>query len=153
MKVIGVVSDTHGLIRPQALAELRGCDLILHAGDIGAPEVIEALQPLAPVVAVRGNVDREAWAERFPATQYVELEGCRLYVLHDLLTLDLDPVAAGIDVVVYGHSHQPAMATKNGVLYLNPGSAGPRRFRLPVSLAQLRIGAGNPQVEFVELQV
>ena len=152
MKTIGVISDTHGLLRPEALAALQGCDLIVHAGDIGTPDVIEALQHLGPVFAVRGNVDREAGVADYPATQVVEVDGLNLLVLHDVYQLDLDPVAAGIQVVIFGHSHQPSVTTRRGVLYLNPGSAGPRRFHLPVTVAKLRIEANQPRAEFIDLQ-
>lgn len=151
MKNIGVISDTHGLLRPAALEVLKGSDLILHAGDIGDPDVIGALQCLAPVHAVRGNVDRDVWANAFPATQMIEVDGTWLYVLHDINQLDLDPVAAGIQVVVFGHSHQPSAVTRQGVLYLNPGSAGPRRFSLPVTVARLRIETGGPEFEIIQL--
>lgn len=151
MKTIGVISDTHGLLRPEALAGLRGADLVVHAGDIGAPDVIEDLERLCPVFAVRGNVDGGAWAGRFPATQVVEVEDLCLYVLHDLGTLGLDPTAAGLRVVIFGHSHQPFVAVEQGVLYLNPGSAGPRRFGLPVTVARLKVGVGEPQAEIIPL--
>ena len=153
MKTIGVISDTHGLLRPEALAALRGSDLIVHAGDIGSPDVIEALQGLAPVFAVRGNVDREAWVGQFPKTQVVEVKGVLLYVLHDLNELDLDPVAANFQVVISGHSHRPSVKKVGGVLFLNPGSAGRRRFRLPVTVARLTIRRGEIDAKIVELQV
>ena len=153
MKTIGVISDTHGLLRPEALAALRGSDLIVHAGDIGSPDVIEALQGLAPVSAVRGNVDREAWAGQFPKTQVVEVKGVLLYVLHDLNELDLDPVAANFQVVISGHSHRPSVKKDGGVLFLNPGSAGRRRFRLPVTVARLTIRRGEIGAEITELQI
>lgn len=140
---IGILSDTHGLLRPEAVARLDGVDHILHAGDIGRPEVIEALRRLAPVTAVRGNVDREAWAAAYPETARVTLAGRTILLLHDRGRLDLDPAAAGIDIVVSGHSHQPKVETRDGVLYLNPGSAGPRRFTLPIALATLDLD-GKP---------
>ena len=143
--VLGVISDTHGLVRPQAVEALRGSDLIVHAGDVGHPAVLEALRALAPVVAVRGNNDRGAWAEALAETEVVEVGGFSLYVLHDLAALDLDPEAAGFQAVIAGHSHQPKLERRAGVLYLNPGSAGPRRFRLPVALARVRIGAAGSQ--------
>lgn len=143
MMKIGIISDTHGLLRPEAVARLADVDHILHAGDIGHPEVIEELRRLAPVTAVRGNVDREAWADAFPETARVTLAGRSIHVLHDLNALDLDPAAAGIDVVVSGHSHRPRIATTDGVLYLNPGSAGPRRFSLPIALATLQLDGGT----------
>ncbi len=149
--VIGVVSDTHGLVRPAVLAALAGCDLIIHAGDIGFPEVLERLSAIAPVVAVRGNTDHGEWLAGVPATETVALAGCLLHLLHDIHLLDLDPVAAGISVVISGHSHLPAQYIKDGVLYLNPGSCGPKRFKCPVSLARLRIVSGVPEAELVAL--
>lgn len=151
--LVGVLSDTHGLVRPEALAALAGADLIVHAGDVGGPEVLEALRRVAPVVAVRGNNDRGAWAATLPATEVVEIGGAALYVLHDLGSLDLDPGAAGFSAVIAGHSHRPGADRRAGVLYLNPGSAGPRRFRLPVTLARLRVGAARVESELVELGV
>jgi uncharacterized protein len=139
MMKIGIISDTHGLLRPEAVTRLADVDHILHAGDIGGLEVIEELRRLAPVTAVRGNVDREAWADAIPETARVTLAGRSILVLHDLNTLDLDVAAAGIEVVVSGHSHRPRIATTDGVLYLNPGSAGPRRFSLPIALATLEL--------------
>jgi len=137
--LLGVISDTHGLLRPEALKALEGVELIIHAGDIGKPEVLKVLQSVAPVVAVRGNMDKGAWARELPETEVVEIGGLLLYVLHDLSGLDLDPVAASFSAVISGHSHRPSVKEHGGILYLNPGSAGPRRFRLPVSLAHLRI--------------
>jgi len=148
---IGVISDTHGLLRPQALAALQGSELILHAGDIGSAAVLEQLAAIAPLAAIRGNNDTEAWALATPETRTVEAGGKRFYLLHDLKTLAIEPVAAGIDVVVAGHSHQPLAETRDGVLYLNPGSAGPRRWRLPVTLARLHLVAGQIEHEFVHL--
>ena len=153
MKTIGAISDTHGLLRPRALAALQGSDLIVHAGDIGSPDVIKALRDLAPVFAVRGNVDRDAWAERFPKTQVVEVGGVFLYVLHDVNELDLDLVAAKFRVLVSGHSHRPSVTQDRGILFLNPGSAGRRRFRLPVTVAKLVVQAGQPHAEIIELPV
>jgi putative phosphoesterase len=153
VKTIGVISDTHGLLRPKALAALQGSDLIIHAGDIGSPDVIQTLRDLAPVFAVRGNVDREAWAHRFPRTQVVDVEDVVLYVLHDVNDMTLDPAAAGFRVVISGHSHRPSVKKDGGVLYLNPGSAGRRRFRLPVTVARLVVEAGEPTAEIIELQV
>ena len=140
---VGVISDTHGLLRPEALAALRGADHLVHAGDIGKPEVLRELRAVAPLTAVRGNNDRDAWARTIPDTDSVRLGGIVLYVLHDLKALDLDPVAAGFGVVVSGHSHQPCVAERDGVLYVNPGSAGPRRFRLPVSVAMVEVDGGR----------
>lgn len=148
---IGLISDTHGLLRPQALEALRGSELILHAGDVGKPEILAALGELAVVIAVRGNVDQEDWAKALPETAVAEASGALVYVLHDVHRLDLDPRAAGFRVVVSGHSHQPGKFDRNGVLYINPGSAGPRRFHLPVSVARLNLGLTPFEVEFVEL--
>jgi len=149
---LGVISDTHGLLRPEAVEALRGSDRILHTGDVGAPEILEALAQIAPVTAIRGNVDTDAWARSLAATEVVEAGGISLYMLHDLCQLDLKPAAAGFRGVVYGHSHQPKMEEKNGVLYFNPGSAGPRRFRLPVSVGRLTIAAGKVRAELVEFK-
>jgi putative phosphoesterase len=148
---IGVISDTHGLLRPEAVEALRGSDRILHAGDVGHPKILEALAQIAPVTAVRGNVDTGPWALALPETEVVEAGGVSIYMLHDLGRLDLKPEAAGFRVVVYGHSHQPKTAEKNGVLYFNPGSAGPQRFDLPVSLGKLMIGVGKVRAELVKL--
>ena len=148
---IGLISDTHGLLRPQALEALRGSELILHAGDVGKPEILTALGELAVVIAVRGNVDREDWAKALPETVVAEAAGVLVYVLHDVHRLDLDPRAAGFRVVVSGHSHQPGKFERDGVLYINPGSAGPRRFHLPVSVARLNLGSKPFEVRFVEL--
>ena len=153
MRYIGVISDTHGLMRPEALAALRGSDSILHAGDIGRPEVLEALRRIAPVVAVRGNVDKGAWAEPLPGREVVRIDGCRIYLLHNLNELDLNPAAAGFDAVVSGHSHQAKIGKADGVFYLNPGSAGPRRFKLPVSIGRLVLADGELRGEIVELDV
>ena len=138
---IGIISDTHGLLRPEAVERLAGVDHIIHAGDIGRADVISDLRKIAPVTAVRGNIDRDEWAAGYPQTELVKLAGRFFYVLHNLAELDLDPVAAGIDVVVSGHSHQPRIETVDGVVYLNPGSAGPRRFSLPIALATLDLSA------------
>ena len=148
---IGLISDTHGLLRPEALRALEGSELIIHAGDVGKPGIIDALKALAPVVAVRGNVDTEAWASALPETEVVETELATIYVLHDVQALDLDPVVAGFHVVVSGHSHKPGRTERDGVVYINPGSAGPRRFQLPVTLARLDIGQTPCKVDFVDL--
>ena len=148
---LGVISDTHGLLRPEAVEALRGSDRILHAGDVGAREILQALAKIAPVTAIRGNVDTEPWARRLPVAEVVEAGGISIYMLHDLAQLDLKPEAAGFRVVVYGHSHQPKIEEKHGVLYFNPGSAGPRRFHLPVSLGKLTIASGNVHAALVEL--
>jgi putative phosphoesterase len=148
---VGVISDTHGLLRPEAVAALRGSDYIVHAGDIGDPDILTTLTGIAPVTAIRGNVDREVWARKIPATNVLEVDGVSIYVLHNLQELHLKPEAAGFAVVVYGHSHVPKQETKNGVLYFNPGSAGPRRFRLPVTMGRLKIQDGRVSGEILEI--
>jgi putative phosphoesterase len=149
--VLGIISDTHGLVRPEAVKALEGAEMIIHAGDIGTPETLDALHAIAPVIAVRGNNDTGDWAQALSETEVVEVEGVALYVLHDVNALDLDPVAAGFHAVISGHSHRPAMAKRQGVLFLNPGSAGPRRFKLPVSVARLIIRMGIIDAQLVEL--
>ena len=149
--IVGVISDTHGLLRPEAVDALRSSDLIVHAGDVGAPEILERLRAIAPTVAVRGNVDTQAWARDLPLTEVVEAGGLHLYLLHDLSALELDPKAAGFAVVISGHSHKPVADVRDGVLYLNPGSAGPRRFSLPISLARLHVTGTQLRPEFVQL--
>ena len=151
--LVGVISDTHGILRPEAIAVLEGVDLIIHAGDLGKVEILEGLQGIAPVVAVRGNVDRGVWADRLPKAEVVQVGGVSLYVLHILQELDLNPVAAGFRAVISGHSHQPGMEERNGVLYLNPGSAGPRRFKLPASLALMRVRGKSVEAELIALEV
>jgi uncharacterized protein len=151
--LIGVISDTHGLLRPEAVAALKGSDLIIHAGDVGAPDVLDALRKLAPTFVVRGNIDTAHWAGALPATAHVEVGRLQLHVLHNIAELDLDPAAAGYAAVIYGHSHQPSIETRDGVLFLNPGSAGPRRFRLPVSIARVSVSGGKLRPEIVELQL
>jgi putative phosphoesterase len=151
--LIGVISDTHGLLRPQAVQALHGVELIIHAGDIGNSQVLEALMQIAPVHAVRGNTDRGEWAADLPLTRVVEVGGVLIYVLHELFTLDLDPATAGLSAVIFGHSHAPHLERKNGVLFLNPGSAGPRRFKLPVTLARLEVDHNALQAALVELKV
>lgn len=148
---VGVISDTHGILRPEVLEVFRGVQMIIHAGDVGRPEVLSLLREVAPVVAVRGNVDRGEWASSLPETEVVSRDDVRIYVIHDLTKIDLDPVAAGIKAVIYGHSHKPLEERQQGVLFLNPGSAGPSRFFIPVSLAILHIEKGNMDVEFVSL--
>lgn len=150
---VGVISDTHGLVRPEAVAALAGAELIIHAGDVGGPEVLEALGRLAPVVAVRGNNDRGAWADGLPEYETVEVNNTSIYVLHDLKELDIAPAAAGFRVVVAGHSHKPLIEERRGVLYLNPGSAGPRRFKLPVTVARLKPDSGDASAEIINLDV
>ncbi|HEX4825800.1 MAG TPA: metallophosphoesterase family protein [Candidatus Polarisedimenticolaceae bacterium] len=148
---LGLISDTHGLLRPEALELLRGVDHIVHAGDVGDPTILEALGVIAPVTAVRGNVDRERWAEALPETEMIELGGLTVYVLHDLGRLTIDPGAAGVGLVVSGHSHKPLIEQRRGVLYVNPGSAGPRRFKLPITLGEVVITRGAPSARLVEL--
>lgn len=150
---VGVISDTHGLLRQEAIEALRGSDHILHAGDVGDPEILDRLRRLAPVTAVRGNVDTEAWARKLPMSEVVELGRLCIYMLHNLDELDLRPEAAGFRVVVYGHSHRPKIEEKNGVLYFNPGSAGPRRFKLPISVGRLIIEDGRVRGELLELKI
>jgi putative phosphoesterase len=148
---VGILSDTHGLLRHEAVAALTGSDFIVHAGDVGDPAILAALGELAPVTAVRGNVDVQPWADALPDTDVVEIGGHRLYVLHDLHRLDLDPVAAGVDAVVFGHFHRPLIERHEGVLFLNPGSCGPRRFDLPVTLLRLTIAGAALEATIVDL--
>ncbi len=149
---IGLISDTHGLLREEAVQALRGSELILHAGDVGKPEILQELRKIAPVVAVRGNVDTEPWAQALPETAVAEAGAAMIYILHDVNALDLNPAASGFHIVVSGHSHKPGKTERGGVLYVNPGSAGPRRFQLPVTLAHLRLGRMPFDVEFVNLE-
>lgn len=149
---LGVISDTHGLVRPEAIAALRGCDALVHAGDVGKHEVLEELRELAPLTAIRGNVDTWA-AEELPETAELTIAGVRLYVIHNVNELAVDPRAAGYDAVISGHSHAPKAERVNGVLYLNPGSAGPRRFKLPISVAKLHVGEHGLEAELIELVV
>ena len=150
---IGVISDTHGLLRPEAVEALRGSDHIIHAGDVGDPSILAQLKKIAPVTAVRGNVDHGPWAERLPETNVLEVDGLSIYVLHIIDRLDLKPEAAGFAAVIYGHSHVPKQETKNAVLYFNPGSAGPKRFALPSSIGRLVIEDGTVRGELVELEI
>jgi len=148
---IGVIADTHGLLRPEAVELLRGSQHIIHAGDIGSAEIIPALEKIAPVTAIRGNVDTQSWARRFAETEVVELEGLHIYVIHDANALDLNLKAAGFAAVISGHSHQPKQEMKDSVLYFNPGSAGPRRFKLPISVGRLVIAEGKVSAEILEI--
>jgi putative phosphoesterase len=148
---IGVISDTHGLLRPEAVAALQGAEHIIHAGDVGDPAILEQLARVAPVTAVRGNVDRDAWAQKLPETNVLEVAGVSIYVLHNLAELDLKPEAAGFAAVIYGHSHVPKQETKKGVLYFNPGSAGPKRFKLPVSVGRVIVAGGKVKAEVMGL--
>jgi len=149
--LVGVISDTHGLLRPESIEALRGSDHIIHAGDVGSPEILEKLATIAPVTAVRGNVDKSPWAQKLPETEVIEVGGVSIYVLHDLTKLDLKPKAAGFAVVVSGHSHIPKQETRDAVLYFNPGSAGPRRFKLPVTVGKLTVEDGSVRGEIVTL--
>lgn len=151
--IVGVISDTHGLLRDEAVEALREADHILHAGDVGDPKILDELRRLAPVTAIRGNIDTQKWARKLPLNEVIELGGASIYMLHNIDELDLNPEAAGFHVVVYGHSHHPKMEEKNGVLYFNPGSAGPRRFKLPVSVGRLIISNGQVRGELLELTV
>jgi putative phosphoesterase len=151
MRQVGVISDTHGLLRPEALAALRDSALIIHAGDVENPAILAALGEIAPVFAVRGNVDRGGWANDLPANRIVEFEQHAIYVLHDLAELDLDPPSAGFRAVIYGHSHQPKIERKDGVIYFNPGSAGPKRFRLPICVGRLVCSGAELEPEIIDL--
>ena len=148
---IGIISDTHGLLRPEALAALRGSDYIIHAGDVGDAAILSELAEIAPVTAIRGNLDHGARSRKLPTTDVLEVQGISIYVLHHLAELDLKPEAAGFAAVIYGHSHVPKQELKNGVLYFNPGSAGPRRFRLPVTIGRLRVKEGKVSGEIIEI--
>ncbi|HEX2331523.1 MAG TPA: metallophosphoesterase family protein [Candidatus Angelobacter sp.] len=149
--IVGVISDTHGLLRPEAVELLRGSEHIIHAGDIGAPEILPELEKIAPVTAIRGNVDTQSWARVFPETNVAELGGATIYVIHDRNALDLNPKAAGFAAVISGHSHKPLQELKDGVLYFNPGSAGPRRFSLPISVGRLEITNGQIKAEILKI--
>ena len=153
MTVLGLISDTHGLLRPEAVDALCGVDQILHAGDVGAPEILNRLETIAPVTAVRRNVDGGAWARKLPLSEVVEVDGMSIYMLHILEKLDLKPEAAGFSAVIYGHSHVPKIEKKNDVLYFNPGSAGPRRFKLPITVGKLIVDAKKLHAEIIELAV
>ena len=148
---IGVISDTHGLLRPEAIDVLRGANHIIHAGDIGDPAILDRLSEVAPVTAVRGNVDREPWAKNIPETNVLEIDGVSIYILHILENLDLKPAAARFEAVIYGHSHVPKQEMKDGVLYFNPGSAGPRRFQRPVTIGKLIVQDGKIRSEVIQL--
>ncbi len=152
VKRIGLISDTHGLLRKEAVEALRGSELIIHAGDVGKPEILEGLRKIAPVVAVRGNVDTAEWADALPETAVAKAGAALIYVLHDVKALDLNPAAVGFHIVVSGHTHKPVKTEREGVLYINPGSAGPRRFQLPVTVARLNLGRIPYEVEFVDLE-
>jgi putative phosphoesterase len=149
--IVGVISDTHGLLRPEAVAALEGSRYIVHGGDVGDESILRTLEAIAPVTVVRGNVDTGTWARRLPRTAVLDVDGVRIYAVHDISDLDIDPRTAGVNVIVFGHSHRPGIEPRGDVIYLNPGSAGPRRFDLPVSLARLTIEAGVAAAEIVEL--
>jgi uncharacterized protein len=148
---IGVISDTHALLRPEAVAALRGSDYVIHAGDVGDPETLTQLAAIAPVTAVRGNVDREEWARELPATNVLQVGSIAIYVLHDVGQLDLDPRAARFAAVIFGHSHHPSQEMRNGVLFFNPGAAGPRRFSLPVTVGRQRVAGSQLSAEIIPL--
>jgi hypothetical protein len=150
--IVGVISDTHGLLRPEAIEMLRGSEHIIHAGDIGAPEIIPELKKIAPVTAIRGNIDQMAWCLKFPETELVELGGIHIYILHDVNAIDLNPKAAGFAAVISGHSHKPHQEMKGGVLYFNPGSAGPRRFKLPITVGRLEINGAALNATVLSLE-
>lgn len=149
---VGIISDTHGLLRESALTHLQGCELILHGGDAGTPEVLSELKKIAPLKIVRGNVDRGAWAEEIPLTEVVEVEGKFIYMIHILQELDIDPAAAQMDMVIFGHSHKPDQYEKDGVLYFNPGSAGRRRFSLPITMAIMEIESNEIKINLIDLE-
>jgi putative phosphoesterase len=149
---VGLISDTHGLLRPEALTALAGVDAIVHAGDVGPRSILDSLETIAPVTVVRGNTDHGSEAAAWPMTAAVQVAGHTIYVVHDILDLDLDPAAAGISAVVYGHSHRPGAELREGVLFVNPGSAGPRRFTLPITLARLRLHGDGRSLEFRDLE-
>jgi uncharacterized protein len=149
---IGLISDTHGLLRKQAIDALQGSQLIIHAGDVGDPDILRTLGQIAPVIAVRGNVDKGDWAEQLPPTAVTEIGSSRFYILHDLNELDLDPTVSGFSFVISGHSHKPSHTERRGVIYINPGSAGPRRFKLPITIARLDLRTPAALVEFVSLE-
>jgi len=149
---IGVISDTHGLLRPEALKVLRGSEAIIHAGDVGDAAILKELERIAPVTAVRGNVDTEAWAKALPQTNVLQIGDVNIYVLHNVGELDLDPTIAGFAAVIFGHSHQPLIERRKGVLFFNPGSAGPRRFSLPISVGRLTLREGQIHAELMEIK-
>ena len=150
-RLIGIISDTHGLVRPEVAEAFSGVDLILHAGDIGTTEVMEELRSIAPIMAVRGNNDKGTWANAIPETEVVQIGSVRIYMLHDLKGIDLNPAARGFQVVISGHSHRPSIETRDAVLFLNPGSAGPRRFKLPISVARLTVDGSAVNGEIIDL--
>jgi uncharacterized protein len=150
---IGVISDTHGLVRPEAIAALKGSELILHAGDIGKPQVLESLASIAPVLAIRGNNDRKIWAQKIPDILMLRINGARVYIIHDVNDLEIDPGAAGFHAVISGHSHKPGLVRRDGTIFLNPGSAGPRRFKLPVAVSRLTVRGQTVRAKVIELKI
>jgi uncharacterized protein len=150
---VGVISDTHGLLRPEALAALKDSELIIHAGDIGKPEILTSLGSIAPVLAIRGNNDREAWAKQIPDILNLRINRARLYIIHNVNDLEIDPGAEGFDAVISGHSHKPGFGTRDGIIFVNPGSAGPRRFKLPVAVSRLTIHGPKVRVKIIELKI
>ena len=152
-RLVGLISDTHGLLRPEAVRALQGSDLIIHAGDIGRAAILEALRAVAPVTAVRGNIDKGVWAYALPKYEVIEIDQVSVYVIHDIEELDIDPHAAGFRVVVSGHSHQPSIRDRDGIIFVNPGSAGPRRFNLPVSMALMYLQDKSVEVRLLPLEV
>lgn len=149
--ILGLISDTHGLLRDSALRAMQNTGLIIHAGDVGDPRILEALEKLAPVTAVRGNVDTEEWATKVPPTAVLKAGAVRIYVLHDVKELNLNSIPSGVSIIVSGHSHQPGQATRDGILYINPGSAGPRRFNLPITVARLDLDRKPWEAEFIDV--
>ena len=152
-QLIGIISDTHGLLRPEAVSALSGCDLILHAGDIGKPDVLESLKKIAPVYAIRGNNDTDKWAEKIPEDRTVKIDSISIYMIHDVKEINPAAWRRTPDVVVSGHSHKPQIQEREGILYINPGSAGPRRFKLPVSIATLKLNGSNVKATLTELKI
>ena len=150
---VGLISDTHGLVRPQALAALKGSELIIHAGDIGKPEVLMSLHKIAPVIAIRGNNDRDTWAKKLPDVLNLQINQLKIHVIHNVNELEANPITEGFRAIVSGHSHKPGMVTQEGILFINPGSAGPRRFKLPVAVGKLQIASGNVTAEIIELKI
>ena len=150
---IGLISDTHGLVRPEALEALRDSDLLIHAGDIGKPEVLAALKRIAPLIAIRGNIDTAPWAKRLTETKRMTVGTIKLYIIHNLKELEFNPAARGFRLVISGHSHKPLIATRDNVLFVNPGSAGPRRFKLPISVARLFVQGDTFDAEIIELAI
>jgi putative phosphoesterase len=151
--VVGVISDTHGLLRPEAVNALRGSDIIIHAGDVGDPEILDRLRDMAPTFTVRGNIVTSPWAKALPLTEVVQVGAAHFYVLHNLIDLDVDPKAAGFAAVISGHTHRPHAQVRHDVLYLNPGSAGPRRFTLPIAVARIDVNGSRISHEIIDLQV